>query len=225
MWKRSFIIISFVSLFICGLHDYNVRAEDGWTFERNKDGIEVYLRYLPGSNYKEFKGVMYVSGARLSSMVAAFDDTPSYPKWMHNCIEAKLLKQYNARERYTYTVTHAPFPATDRDLVVYSLLSQNPKDLTVTIDITGKSDYISPIKNRVRIPRMNAKWTFKPIEPGVIMVVYQTANDPGGWLPIGLINLSMIDLPFYTMLKFKGIVKETKYASARVPVIREPRVY
>ena len=167
---------------------------------------------------------MYVTGARLSSMVAAFEDTPSYPKWMHNCIEAKLLKQYNARERYTYTVTHAPFPATDRDLIVYSYLSQNPKDLTVTIDITGKSDFISPIKNRVRIPRMNAKWTFKPVEPGVVMVTYQTANDPGGWLPISLINLSMIDLPFYTMLKFRTIVKESKYAAARYPAVREPKV-
>jgi hypothetical protein len=167
---------------------------------------------------------MYISGARLSSMVAAFDDTSSYTKWMHNCKEAKLLKQYNPRDRYTYTVTHAPFPVKDRDLIVFSHISQNPKDLTVTIEITGKSDYISPQKNRVRIPHMNALWTFKPLKTGVVMVVYQTANDPGGWLPLSLINLSMIDLPFLTMLKFKDIVKDTKYATAKFQVIKEPRI-
>jgi hypothetical protein len=198
-------------------------AGRSWNFERRQDGVTVFLRSIPGTDYKEFKGIMYVGNARLSSMVAAFDDTSSYTRWMHNCTEARLLREFNARERYTYTVTHAPWPAADRDTVVYSLLSQDPGSGTVTIAITGKADLIPRIKNRVRIPLMRALWTFKPVRRNLIMVTYQTITDPGGWLPLKLMNLSMIDLPMYTMIKFRGIIREKKYARAVYPVIREPR--
>jgi hypothetical protein len=222
---RKTVIVLFIFVFFSTVSEFRIKAEDGWEFQRDQDGIEVYTRDIPGTNYKEFRGTMYVKNARLTSLVAAFDDTPSYIKWMHNCIEAKLLTLCNARERYTYTVTHAPWPATDRDLIVYSLLSQNRKNLTVTIAISGKSDYIKPMKNRVRIPFMNALWTFTPMQDGEVMVTYQTVNDPGGWLPLRLLNLSMVDLPFNTMKKFRDIVKEDKYLTAKIAVITEPKVF
>jgi hypothetical protein len=198
-------------------------SDRSWKFERKQDGVTVFLRSVPGTNYKEFRGIMYVGNARLSSMVAPFDDTSSYTRWMHNCTEARLLKKFNTRERYTYTVIHAPWPAVDRDTVVYSLLSQDPESGTVIISITGKADLIPRIKNRVRIPLMRALWTFRPVRRDLIMVTYQTITDPGGWLPLKLMNLSMVDLPLYTMIKFRNIIREKKYAKAVYPVIREPR--
>jgi len=161
---------------------------------------------------------------RLSSMVATFDDTASYPRWMHNCIESKLLKYMNVRERITYTVTHAPWPASDRDVIVYSLMTQDPGDLSVTIAITGRPDYMPPQKGRLRIPMMKASWTFRPLKTGDVMVVYQTVTDPGGPLPLSLLNLSVVDLPFLTMQKFRNVVRDDRYAAAIYQVISEPMV-
>jgi len=220
MKLQKIIIISFTILFLCQF--FAAAFAGDWKFQKKQSGVEVYLRSVPGSKYKEFKGIMYVNKAHLSSMVAAFDDTSSYIRWMHNCTEARLLKRFNMRERYTYTVTHAPWPATDRDVIVYSLLSQNPGNLTVTIAITGRPDYIAPVKNRVRIPHMQALWTFKPLRSDLVMIVYQTITDAGGWLPLRLMNLSMVDLPFYTMVKFRNIIREKRYANATFPVIKEP---
>ena len=223
MKSRSIIILSSViilfSLFIGSL----LKAEDGWEFQKIKEGVEIYLRDVPGSEYREYKGIMDVRDARVTSLVAAFYDTPSYTRWMHNCIESRLLKILNPYERYTYTVIHAPWPAKNRDTISYSLVRQDPNDLTVTIAITGKPDYISPMKNRVRIPYMNALWTFKPLVTGEVRVSYQTVNDAGGWLPLKLLNMSMIDMPFLTMVKLRNIIKESKYTKAVFSVIAEPR--
>lgn len=196
--------------------------ESGWQLKRKRAGIEAYLRDYPGTGLKEFRGVMYVKGVRLSSMVATFDDTASYTRWMHNCIESKLLKYYDVHERITYTVTRAPWPASGRDTVVHSRMSQNPDDLSVTIEITGRPDFIPRKKGLVRIPMMKAVWTFKPLESGEVMVSYQTVTDPGGPLPLWLLNLSVIDLPFYTMEKFRSAAAEPRYASATYKVIDEP---
>ncbi len=218
------VVSLIVLLFLAQMFAFSAAADDGWKLQRNKDGIEVYLRDVPDLHLKEFRGVMLVRGVRLSSMVATFDDTTSYTRWMHNCTGSKLLRYINVQERITYTITHAPWPATDRDTVVYSLMSQNPEDKSVTIAITGKPDYIPRQPSCLRIPMMKASWTFKPLNSGDVMIVYQTVTDPGGPLPRGLLNLSVIDLPFYTMYKFRNVVKEFRYAAAAYPVIEEPRV-
>jgi hypothetical protein len=224
MRPRFKILILLISLCIAQQSVFGAKGSDGWELKKKQDGIDVYLRDVPGAGLKEFKGIMYVTGVRLSSMVATFDDTASYTRWMHNCTESKLLKYMNVQERITYTVTHAPWPATDRDTVVYSLMSQNPDDLSVTIEITSKPDYIPKLPHRLRIPMMKAIWTFKPLKSGTVMIVYQTVTDPGGPLPLWLLNLSMIDLPYYTMYKFRNVIKEVKYAAAMYPVVAEPIV-
>ena len=224
MSPRFKILILIISLCLTWQYVFGAKGGDGWELKKKQDGIEVYLRDVPGAGLKEFKGIMYVKGVRLSSMVATFDDTASYPRWMHNCTEAKLLKYMNVQERITYTVTHAPWPAVDRDTVVYSLMSQNPEDLSVTIDISSKPDYIPKQPHRLRIPMMKATWTFKPLKSGTVMIVYQTVTEPGGPLPLWLLNLSIIDLPYYTMYKFRNVIKEIKYAAARYRVVEEPMV-
>lgn len=193
-----------------------------WKLEKNESGIRAFLRKAPGTKYKEFRGIMHVSDVRLSSMIATFDDTSSYTKWMHNCTEAKLLKYINPRERVTYTVTHAPWPASDRDTVVHSLITQDPDDMSVTIAITAWPDFIPRVSGRVRTPYMKATWTFRPVKSGGVLVSYQTVTDPGGPLPQWLLNLSVLDLPFNTMRGFRDVIREERYARVVSNVITEP---
>ena len=199
-----------------------VPDRNDWKLKKSEGGIQAYLRDYPGADMKEFRGIMVVRGVRLSSMVATFDDTPSYTRWMHNCTESRLLKRMNERERITYTITHAPWPAVDRDTVVYSLISQDPKTLAVTIDITGRPDYIPKREHLVRLPMMKALWTFMPLESGDVMITYQTVNKAGGGVPQFLLNLSAVEMPFFTMDKFRKVIAEQKYAAAAYDFIEEP---
>ncbi|TFH38918.1 MAG: hypothetical protein E4G96_09770 [Chrysiogenales bacterium] len=200
-------------------------AGPDWKLEKSEEGIQAYLRNAEGTSFKEFRGVMQVRGVRLSSMIATFDDTASYTKWMHNCTESRLLKYINLRERITYTVTHAPWPASDRDTVVHSIITQDPDNMSVTITITAMPDFIPRVRGRVRTPFMKATWTFTPYKSGVVMIVYQTVTDPGGPLPQFLLNLSVLDLPFYTMSKFKKVIREERYAKVENNLISEPNFF
>jgi hypothetical protein len=195
----------------------------GWKLKKKNAGIEVYVREVPGSEFKEFKGIMYLKGVRLGSLLAAFDDTPAYPAWMHKCIEAKLLKRINLLERITYTVTGAPWPVSDRDIISHSIVTQDPKTLAVTIQLTGRADYLPPVPKRVRVPKLNAVWIFRPMDNGEIMVYYQLHSDPGGALSAGLSNMASVDLPYYTLFNLRDFIRQEKYAGAVYPQVIEPK--
>ena len=200
-------------------------AGESWRLKKKHEGIEIYVRRVPGSKVDEFRGVMRLAGTRLSSLVAAFDDTPSYTRWMHECIEATLVKKITLYERVTYSVTRAPWPVWNRDMVTHSIVSQDPGTLAVTIRMTALpgSDLV-PLRERiVRVPMMRGAWSFTPLESGEIEVTYQMRSDPGGTLPQGLANMAVVDLPYYTLRNLRNTVREEPYASAVVPQVTEPK--
>jgi hypothetical protein len=215
--------ITFITALLLSVPFYNAAAQSDWTLKKKQSGIEIYVRDATGSNFKEFRGIMNLSNVKLGSLLAVFDDPASYTRWMHNCIEAKLLKIISTHERITYTVTHAPWPVWDRDIVSHALISQDPKTLAVSIRITGKADYIKPVEKRIRVSMMKGLWIFKPLESGGIEVSYQMHSEPGGELPAGLSNMASVDLPFYTLIKLRDIVKEKKYANAVYQLVIEPK--
>ncbi|MBP7736852.1 MAG: START domain-containing protein [Spirochaetes bacterium] len=212
-----------VMLMISGLWAADASAQADWKLKKSGAGIEVYVRDVAGSRFQEFKGIMYLKQTRLASLVAVFDDPSTYTTWMHEVVEARLLKTVNLYERYTYTVTRAPWPVTNRDLISYSIIAQDPKTLTVTLRTSGKADFIPPVPDRVRVPRMNALWTFKPLSGGDVMVTYQMHSEPGGYITPELANMAAVDLPYNTLFKLRNFLRQPKYASIAYPQIREPK--
>lgn len=212
-----------VALLLSCIMIVDASAQSDWKLKKKKNGIEVYVRDVPGSKLQEFKGTMYLEKTRLSSLMAAFDDTLSYTTWMYECIDAKLLKQVNFFERVHYLVTHAPWPVWNRDLVSFSIVRQDPKTLTITISLTGRPDYIPPVPNRVRIPKMTGLWIFTPTGAGDVMVSYQMHNEPGGSLPAGIANMATVDLPYNTLMRLRELIKQEKYATAAYAQVKEPK--
>lgn len=208
---------------MAGLLTDHASAQTEWKLKKKDAGIEVYVRDVPGSKLMEFRGTMTLPKTSLSSLLATFDDPSTYTGWMYEVIEAKLLKKVNLYERISYTVTRAPWPVWNRDLVSHAVISQDPKTLAVTIRLTGQADYIPPVPKTIRMPKMNGMWTFQPIGAGDVMVTYQMHSDPGGDLPPGLANMAVVDLPYNTLFRLRDFIKQEKYATAVYPQIREPK--
>ncbi len=204
------------------LPGFSADAQGKWILTKQEAGIKIFLREVAGSGLKEFKGVVYLNNTRLATLVKLLDDTKSYTQWMHKCIEAKLLKKINERERITYLVVDSPWPVYDRDSICYSIIHQDKKSLAIRIDVIGKMNYIGIKSGRIRIPRMKGHWLFKPTKSGTIMVVYQMHSEPGGSIPDWLANSSVVDIPYLTLLKMRSIIKKKRYRDARYPEIREP---
>jgi hypothetical protein len=220
IYKVAFVVALLIA---AGSIIVDASAQSEWKLKKKGNGIEVYVRDVPGSKLQEFKGTMYLEKTRLSSLMAAFDDTSSYTAWMYECIDAKLLKQFNFHERIHHIVTHAPWPVWNRDLVSYSICRQDPKTLAITITLTGKPDYIPPIPKTVRIPKMTGAWSFIPAGSGDVMVVYQMHNEPGGSVPPGIANMASVDLPYNTLMRLRELIKREKYARAVFAQVQEPK--
>lgn len=199
-----------------------VMAEEAWQLKKEKNGIQVFVRKVPGSELKEFRGVTYLKGVTLSSLLATLDITEGYTRWLHNCGEARLLKKVSQHERYNYMVTKAPWPVSDRDSVMHSVVSQNPKDLTVTVRMQSVADFMPPVKGRVRIPKLAGLWIYKPLDNGSVMVVYQLHSEPGGKLPASLANTAVVDLPYFTLMNLTKIIQEPQYRDAKYAEVTEP---
>ncbi len=221
MMKLKLLLL--MMLMITGPWSADASAQTDWKLKKKNSGIEVYVRDVAGSRFQEFKGIMLLKRTRLTSLVAVFDDPSTYTAWMHEVIEARLLKTVNLYERYTYTVTRAPWPVTNRDLISYSIIGQDPKTLAVTLRTSGKADYIPPVPDRVRVPKMSALWTFMPMNGSDVLVTYQMHSEPGGYITPELANMAVVDLPYNTLYKLRDFIRQEKYARVVYPQIREPK--
>ena len=191
-----------------------------WDLAKEANNIRVYTRSVEGSSFKEYKGVMQIK-ATLSSLLALVDDIPAYPKWIHTCVEAKVLKKIDQRESVVYTVNDAPWPVSDRDAVTRNVISQNYETLAVTISILGVPDFVPPEPGLVRVKKLKGFWRFSPLATGSVRVVYQVHNEPGGKLPTWLVNSVVVTQPFRTLLNMKERIKETVYRVKEYEFIKE----
>ena len=189
-------------------------AKAQWELVKDENGIKVFLRTVPGSKIKEFKGVTNINSS-LDSIVAVLDDTEACPKWVHNCKDPVKLSEISFNEGYVYQVIDFPFPVKDRDLILHSVMTQNPDTKQVTIRLVAVPDYISETKN-VRIKRSDGFYLLKPLPDGSIEVTWQHHTEPGGGIPMWLVNALLVDTPFKTLNNLRKIVKGEKYQRARL---------
>ena len=189
-------------------------ANAQWELVKDENGIKVYLRTIPGSEIKEFKGVTNINSS-LDSIVAVLDDTEACAKWVHNCKDPAKLSEISFNEGYVYQVIDFPFPVKDRDIILHSVMTQKADTKEVTVQLNAVPDYIPETKN-VRIKKSNGFYLLKPLPGGSTEVTWQHHTEPGGHVPKWLVNSLLVDTPFKTLNNLRKIVKEEKYQRARL---------
>ena len=153
-----------------------IEQTSDWKLEKNKKGIKIYTRELQGSEYKEVKAVTNIKTS-LSSLVAALKDVPSHTSWIYNCEEGKILKQISETEQYCYTISDAPWPAENRDVVYSFTINQDAATKTVITTSTGMPEYIPPESGLTRVYEFKTSWIFTPGQDSIINVQYQAHVD------------------------------------------------
>jgi len=199
-----------VTIFFAG----TVEAKSDWELSKQKDGIQVYVRDMPNSKLKSFRAVVTIP-ARLTSLVALLEDTTVFPRLFHNCKSAKSLKKVGYNEFYNYIVTGVPWPLSPRDSITQSIISQNKKTKRVNIAINSKFNMVPQKKGIVRVKHVVGHWEFTPSKNGMTKVVYELNLKPGGKIPVWLVNLLIVDMPFYTFSNLRKLVKEPIYKNAK----------
>jgi len=213
--KHKISLFIFLAVFLSAFS----LSDDVWHLKKFENGISVYTRNSPGSDFKELKSVCSLKTS-LSSIVALLNDWDTYPQWVYKCGKSTTLKKISEGELIHYQTVVAPWPVDSRDFVVNVRLSQDPVSKVVKIVSTCKPDYIPKVDGYVRITEFSASWTLVPQKDGMVEVTYQLLVNPGGYVPAWLVNLAVVDGPYETTLNFRQWVMKDKYQKAVVPLIK-----
>ena len=132
-------------------------------------------------------------------------NVPNYLKWQYDAIEASMLKKISDDEMIYRIVIDAPWPVTNRELIV--------KFATEIRDDSHANFYINTVKSDfpvnedlVRIPYSQASWTVTRVNND-LYVIYKMNIDPGGYVPPMLVNIAMADGPHESFRSLKKLIE------------------
>ncbi len=181
-----------------------------WRFITRESGIAVHARDVPGRNLPEFRGTVVMQGHMLE-ILAVLDDTPRHVQWMANCSAAKLISKKSVFERVLYNRTDVPWPVSDRDVVLSTIVRVN---MTKHEAWSRFNSIVTPRKppvdGVVRMPELRGVYHLKALGLKHTRVVYQVAADPGGLLPDWLARMSTRKLPLKTLSGLQAQVRKMK---------------
>ena len=201
----------------------NGMPEDSeWELKKEAHGISVYTKSIPGTDLKVIKVYTNINTS-LSSIIAILKDVPSFTSWVYICEQAKCLKNVSPTEEYYYIESEPPWPIRNRDVVVHSTFSQDPKTKVVTSRFVGIEDAAYPeVDGLVRITDMEGEYLLVPQQDGTVDIHYQLRVDPAGIIPAWLVNMTIGIGPYNSFLKLREMVMEEKYQRAHYDFIEEP---
>ncbi len=182
------------------------KHDSTWVLRKNKNDIELYARFPEESRFKEVKATC-VFAAQIPDLVKTVLDVESYPDWVSNIKEAGTLKKTSDKEYINYYIADFPWPLKDRDVVLNTTLVQEEDSRTVYIELEGRGNFIAERENIVRIQNIHAYWYFIPEPSGMVRVSYQMLVNPGGNIPVWLINKFLIEGPYQNLYRLRELME------------------
>lgn len=207
-------------LLFCGVTLF-AQSENQWKLRKNQDGITVHTRASDSSDFRQLRMNVQIK-TTLSTVVAIFKNVPGYLDWVYSCSKSEVLKSSTAHEQTYYSESESPWPVSNRDVVMHSVVEQDTSTLVVTSTSKSLLGLKPEVDGNIRVTTLVSMWTLKPLGDGIIDITYFLSMDPGGWVPAWLMNMTIAVGPFKTLVNLKEEVKKDKYASAKFDFIREP---
>ncbi len=215
-WYANILIL----IFLLPMGHTETQQDDGWEFKKNKGGIKIYTRECKGTNIKELKFTVTIN-ATMNQAVALLADVNNYSDWVYGCDHSSTLEEISNKKSYCYYKVDFPWPMTDRDLVVYSEIKQDPITKIVTSDTNSRADYMEKAAGYIRMQKHFNKWIFTPISSNQIVVTYLLKSDPGGSIPSWAINMAIDQGPVKSMKGFMRNLKRPQYINANFEGIED----
>ncbi|WP_199119440.1 START domain-containing protein [Pedobacter sp. ASV28] len=184
-----------------------------WTLKSNKDGVSIYTKTVSQSGLKGIR-VKCVIPATLSQMVALIMDVNAGEEWVYGTKSSVLLKQLSPSELFYYSEVDIPWPISNRDFIAHLMVSQNPRTKVVTINGPTEPNYLPLKKNIVRVAHSAGTWVLTPIKNNMVYIDYTLEVDPGGAVPVWLVNLFATNGPMETFKKMKKQIQKPEYVNA-----------
>lgn len=206
----------FVLIFFCLQEP--LYAQVDWTLKSTKNGLNIYTKTVSASGLKGIR-VKCSLPAKLSQVVALILDVDAGDEWVYGTKSSFLLKKVSPAELYYYSEVDIPWPISNRDFIAHLKVSQDPLTKVVTINGPTNASYLPVKPHIVRVNHSNGKWVLMPTRNNVVLIDYTLEVDPGGAIPVWLVNLFATSGPTETFKKMKEQVKKPQYVNANLDFI------
>lgn len=189
----------------------DVRADDDWRAEKQKESTRVFSRAVASSDVREIRGTTEVS-ASVKTLAVFLQDPETNPQWVPHSRFARILARPAPDSTLVHFVMQASWPFQARDAVALFRISQTPS-FVVHIRFDSQSQLLPEEKNVVRLLKYAGYWQLTPAGARHTSVVYQSYVDAGGQIPAWLANSVAIKSTFTALENLR----------AQVPLYQMPR--
>jgi len=170
-----------------------------WKKVNSEDNIIVYNCEVEGSKFKKSKVETTINFSNLKNAEIVLKDVSKYKNWQPNCSSSTLIKA-EGNKIYTYLTFDAPWPVSDRDLILESTFIKSENKLMMKT--TCKPNYIKKDDDFVRITCSEGLWEIEKkmkapylLEIQIIPVLAATY----------LLGLALVQLKTCLLKLFKGL--------------------
>jgi hypothetical protein len=195
-------------------------AENAWEPAQQgqgREGISTWVRTVDGMAVKAFRGVTEVHHNTLA-VLALLSDIPNLASWVYQCRSSEQPEGLSPD--HTYARFKGMWPASDRDVLFKSTVSQLP-DGSVLVDSRQVEGYTRQ-NDFVRMPFLHNSFRLVPLQGGWTRVEFETQIDLGGLVPTWIANLVSTKAPIVTL---EGMKRQLPTARYQVKSIDELPAY
>lgn len=159
-----------------------------WEHTNTTDGVQVFVRDVPGSDVREVKSISVVPAppARVFAVVMELDN---YVRFMPYVQEARIIKRIDDNSFYGYQKLDPPM-VSERDYTLRYTTIKDPANNYYRLSWDEANDK-GPAKKDgvVRLEICKGWWSLEPEQGGqATRATYWLYTDPGGSIPSWIAN-------------------------------------
>ena len=174
--------------------------------QMEKDGIQVYTCQRDDSGFNAIRASFEVNTtpAQYASIVLNVDD---YQYWNYAATNPYVIARISDTELIYYTEAKAPWPVTDRYVVLHLKVTQDLDSKVMKVTLKNVPGKIPQQNGFIRMSEYYSTLEIIPIARNKVKISYFLKIDPGGKIPSWVVNLVSTKFPINTFSNFKKRVE------------------
>jgi START domain len=192
-----------ISLLFCMATTFSFGQTNDCDLRKDTDGIKVFVCKSDHEKFKTLRAEFTLENTSIEKYLEFLFAVEDYPAWQYNMAHAEILSKISNDEMIYRSEIDAPWPLEDRELFVNFKVTRDAGPDQITIAIRNiASD--RPVKSGlVRVPFFSALYHISVINQTSLKIVYNLKIDPGGSIPVWLVNIAMAEGPYESFRNLK----------------------
>lgn len=180
---------------------------NSWTLEVEDNGVTVWTRPHSDSRYKEARGEITIK-ADAEKIFSVIVSAETCVHWVYGCVESYVIRRPIPKDGIVYMRTNSLWPISDRDAVFLATTHVDPVSGIYRSELRSLANEINPKDGVVRITAMTGEWVVQQKEKGDSLVTFFSHVEPGGYLPVALVNFALARLHSNSLLKLRAYLNK-----------------